>query len=71
MPAQHCPRYYEQKKLQNEMARLERLNIIGEMAAAIGLEIRNPMTSIRGFPANSSNKPQYSADIEYFQLMLE
>jgi signal transduction histidine kinase len=32
-----------------EMARLDRLNIIGEMAASIGHEIRNPLTTVRGF----------------------
>lgn len=38
----------ERKRLEEEMSRLERLNLIGEMAAGIGHEIRNPMTTVRG-----------------------
>lgn len=39
------------KERQNELEleRLSRLNVIGEMAAGIGHEVRNPMTTIRGF----------------------
>ncbi len=39
----------EQKILASEMARLDRLNLIGEMAAAIGHEVRNPLTTVRGY----------------------
>lgn len=39
----------ERKLLDKEMARLDRLNLIGEMAAGIAHEIRNPMTTVRGF----------------------
>lgn len=35
--------------LEKEMARLDRLNLIGEMAAGIAHEIRNPMTTVKGF----------------------
>lgn len=35
--------------LEREMARLDQQNLIGEMAAAIAHEIRNPMTTVRGF----------------------
>ena len=31
------------------MSRLDRLNLIGEMAAGIAHEIRNPMTTVYGF----------------------
>lgn len=37
------------KKLEREMAFLDRLHLVGEMAAGLGHEIRNPMTTIRGF----------------------
>ena len=36
-------------EMQNHLNRLERLNLIGEMAAGIAHEIRNPMTTIQGF----------------------
>jgi two-component system CheB/CheR fusion protein len=36
------------RKNEQEMARLDRLNLIGEIAAGIAHEIRNPMTVVRG-----------------------
>lgn len=54
-----------------EMARLDRLNLIGEMAASIGHEIRNPLTTVRGFLQYFSNKielKKYSGD---FDVMIE
>ncbi len=39
----------ERKRFEQEMARLERLNIVGEMAASIGHEVRNPLTTVRGY----------------------
>lgn len=38
-----------QKNFEQEMARLSRLDLVGEMAAAIGHEVRNPMTTVRGY----------------------
>jgi len=39
----------EQKKFQKEIARVERLNLVGEMAAGIAHEIRNPIATVKGF----------------------
>ncbi len=39
----------EQRRAETEIARLDRLNMIGDMAASIGHEIRNPITAVRGF----------------------
>lgn len=39
----------EKKALQFDIARLDRLNLIGEMAASLSHEIRNPLTTVRGF----------------------
>ncbi|MBP2643069.1 MAG: multi-sensor signal transduction histidine kinase [Firmicutes bacterium] len=36
-------------RLEKELSRLAGLNLIGEMAASIGHEVRNPLTIIRGF----------------------
>lgn len=45
-----CVRDISEKKGQErETARLDRLNLVGEMAAGIAHEIRNPMTTVRGF----------------------
>ncbi|MCZ8514522.1 PAS domain S-box protein [Paenibacillus filicis] len=39
----------ERVETERELARLDRLHVIGEMAAGIAHEIRNPMTTVRGF----------------------
>ncbi|MGI5839749.1 MAG: histidine kinase dimerization/phospho-acceptor domain-containing protein [bacterium] len=59
------------KRLEQEMARLERLNLIGEIAAGIGHEIRNPMATVRGFLQMFEGKAEYAQDGEFFVLMIE
>lgn len=61
----------ELRQLQKEMARLDRLNLVGQMAAGIGHEIRNPMTTVRGFLQLLSGKNQCTHFKEYFELMIE
>jgi signal transduction histidine kinase len=39
----------ENQKLEAELAQLDRINLVGQMAAGIGHEIRNPMTTVRGY----------------------
>lgn len=39
----------DRMELEHELQRLDRLHMIGEMAAGIAHEIRNPMTTVRGF----------------------
>ncbi|MFL6559152.1 MAG: two-component system sensor histidine kinase NtrB, partial [Bacillus sp. (in: firmicutes)] len=56
--------------LEKEMSRLDRLNLIGEMAAGIAHEIRNPMTTVQGFlQLSRNNSANLSTDI--IDLMLE
>lgn len=59
----------EQRRIEQEVARLSELNLIGTMAASIGHEIRNPMTSVRGFLQLFREK--YREDIEFIDLMVE
>lgn len=47
------------------------MNLAGDMGNAIGHEIRNPMTSVRGFLQFLSDKNRYLEDKEYFDLMIE
>jgi PAS domain S-box-containing protein len=61
----------ERKEIEAEMLRLDRLGLVGEMAASIGHEIRNPMTTVRGFLQIMSEKTAYQNDIEYFEMMIE
>lgn len=58
-------------KIQEEMARLDRLNLIGQMAASISHETRNPMTTVRGFLQMLKDKPSYREDEDYFDIMIE
>jgi signal transduction histidine kinase len=61
----------EQKQLEKEIAHLERLNLVGEMAAGIGHEIRNPMTAVRGLLQILSKKENNAKYKEYYSLMIE
>jgi len=61
----------EQKQMEIEMFRLDRLALVGEMAAGIGHEIRNPMTTVRGFLQIMKDNKEYLRDKEYFDLMIE
>ncbi|WP_255298534.1 PAS domain S-box protein [Brevibacillus dissolubilis] len=55
--------------LEKEMARLDRLNLVGEMAAGIAHEIRNPMTTVRGFLQIAKNCQDIPTE-DYIDLML-
>ncbi len=59
------------KDVEKGMAHLERMNVIGEMAAGIGHEVRNPMTTIRGFLQILLNKRECVRQWEYYALMIE
>jgi len=60
----------ELKQLKEEMLRLDRLNLIGEMAAGIGHEIRNPMTTVRGFLQYLGEKKECARYSDSFDLMI-
>lgn len=60
----------ERTLLEKEMARLDRLNLIGEMAAGIAHEIRNPMTTVRGF-LQMSKKNDNHLSKHVIDLMVE
>lgn len=52
-------------------AQLDRLNAVGEMAASIAHEIRNPMTTVRGFLQFLYETHEHEIDREYFPIMIE
>lgn len=56
----------ERLHLEQEMVRLDRLNLTGKMAAGIVHEIRNPMTTVRGYLQLSKNFSQ-----EHTSIMIE
>lgn len=53
------------------MARLDRLNTLGEMAAGVGHEVRNPMTTVRGYLQLLKQRPEFVAYARHFNLMIE
>jgi two-component system, sporulation sensor kinase C len=61
----------KRERLEIEIAKLGRLNIIGQLAAGLGHEVRNPMTTIRGFLQMLQNKTDLLAYKNYFELMIE
>lgn len=60
-----------QRQMERDMARLGKLQMVGEIAASIGHEIRNPMTTVQGFLQIMSQKEEFQDYQEYFDLMLE
>lgn len=61
----------KEKQLEEELARLNRLNLIGKMAASIGHEVRNPMTTVRGFLQILGKREENSRNNEYYQIMID
>ncbi|HWQ41805.1 MAG TPA: ATP-binding protein, partial [Desulfosporosinus sp.] len=53
------------------MYRLEQLNLVGEMAAGLGHEVRNPLTTVRGFLQILGGRNYNQRDKEYFILMIQ
>lgn len=61
----------DEKKYEAELTRLDRLNIIGEMAASIAHEVRNPMTTVRGYLQYFGKKACFNDYQEQLGLMIE
>ncbi|WHX77957.1 PAS domain S-box protein [Priestia flexa] len=59
----------EQRKLEEMMRNAEKLSAIGELAASIAHEIRNPLTTIKGFLQLFSEEYQSAQDIAYRRMM--
>ncbi|MDR3540436.1 MAG: PAS domain S-box protein [Desulfosporosinus sp.] len=61
----------EIRQYQKELLRLDRLSLIGEMAAGIAHEIRNPMTIVKGFLQILGERKENQQNKEYYDLMIE
>ena len=55
---------------EQEFARLDRLSLVGQLAAGIGHELRNPMTTVRGYLQLLGAKPGNAAQKSTFDLMI-
>lgn len=60
----------DRKKTEFEIARLDRLNLLAEMAAGIAHEVRNPITTVKGFLQMLSVKAEAAPFLEYYNLMI-
>lgn len=61
----------EMKKYAAELSRLDRLNLVGEMAASIGHEVRNPLTTVRGYLQMFFEKKPFESYRGSIQIMIE
>lgn len=56
--------------LEQNIARLDRLNIAGQMAASFAHEIRNPLTTVRGYISFFRNKQYFSPYKDQMDLII-
>lgn len=63
--------YLEKARVNEKLYRLERLNLVGEMAASIGHEVRNPLTTVRGYLQFFENKSGFAQYKDAVKLMIE
>lgn len=61
----------ERTKYQNEIIKLERLNLLGQMSASIAHEIRNPLQTVRGFLQVVESKKEMVPYLKFFDLMIK
>ncbi|HRW12775.1 MAG TPA: ATP-binding protein [Syntrophomonas sp.] len=61
----------EEIRLENELARLEQLKTIGQMTAGLVHEVRNQITSVRGFLQFLGDHEDLQPYGNYFALMIE
>ncbi|MFD0828370.1 ATP-binding protein [Neobacillus sp. M.A.Huq-85] len=59
----------ERNKMREEIIRAEKLNTLGELAASIAHEVRNPLTVVKGF-LQLMQKEEQGKNYEYFSLVL-
>ncbi len=59
------------KIMEKEMLRLSQMNLVGVIAASLGHEIRNPMTTVHGMLQMLQMNDVHQGSTEYFDLMLK
>lgn len=61
----------EKKRMRQELKKLDELQVISKIAASISHEVRNPLTSVRGFLQFLGRKPDIQKYQSQFALMIE
>ena len=67
----YCRDIHKDKLWEQEASRLDRMNLVGQIAASIGHEVRNPMTTVRGFLQLLDRKETNDKTREYYHLMID
>ncbi len=62
--------YSEKAKVNEKLYKLDRLNLVGETAASICHEVRNPMTTVRGYLQLLESKARFAQDRDALLLMI-
>lgn len=58
------------RNMEQIVTRLDKLNMVGQMAASVAHEIRNPLTSVRGYLQLMQRNQKDPISIERFNLMI-
>lgn len=59
------------KELEHIVARFDRINMVGEMAVSVAHEIRNPLTTARGYLQFLQRKPECSQYKDRYELIIK
>ena len=57
-------------ELEQDVSRLDRLNTVGQMAANVAHEIRNPLTTVKGYLQLFQRKPNFTSYQDQFNLLI-
>lgn len=60
----------ERLKTEALLMKTEKLSLVGELAAGVAHEIRNPLTSLKGFLQLMSERDPSSVDAQFYDIML-
>jgi PAS domain S-box-containing protein len=61
----------DKKNNDKQMSLLDKYDLLGAMAASIAHEVRNPMTTVKGFLQLLRSKPEFGAHQDTFTLMVD
>ena len=64
------PRITNFSRFEQEMVRIDWLNLVGQMAPGIAHQLRNRMTGVRGFLQMINEREEFLAHRDYIKLML-
>jgi two-component system, sporulation sensor kinase E len=59
------------RRMEAELVRMDQLNLVGEMAAGLGHEVRNPMTTVRGYLQLFQQRGEFSRYHKQLATMVE